>query len=115
MRLENKMTETKNYKPINNRKDLEELKSGEIVSFLKFGIMRYNGKIDNLYNFLGRSDGLNIEEIRELWFTKEQLKPWKGELGHIKIYAERNYHNIKLEEERRAYESRDKFLKDGGL
>ena len=100
-------------KKMYNSSDIDNLETGDLVSFLKFGEMLYYGKYDRFYVFWGR-DKSDKECIRELWFEKEQLIPWRGEMGHKLGFIEENYYNV-IENKKPLYIKRDKSLTEAGL
>ena len=103
----------KELKIISNGTDIDRLGIGDLVSFLKFGEMLYHGRFDGLYVFWGRNKD-DKESIRELWFKREQLVPWKGEIGHKSGFIEEMYYNI-IENKKPFYKERNKSLIEAGL
>lgn len=108
------MEKTKNkLKKMHNNSDIDNLRVGDLVSFIKFGEMLYRGKVDRLHVFWGR-DKNDKECIRELWFEEKQLIPYRGEMGHKLGFIEDTYYNI-TENKKPLYNKRDESLKEVGL
>lgn len=108
------MEEIKNkHKKVYSPSDIKDLRTGDIVSFLKFGEMLYYGKLDKSHIFWGRNKH-DKESIRELWFSEKQLIPYRGEMGYKLGFIEEMYYNV-TEAKKPLYNKRDKSLREAGL
>ncbi len=75
-------------KKIVAQEDMEHLQNKDVVRFVTFGIMRYQGIINNCYVFVGRGVRQHNDQIIELWFERGTLHYSKeGWLSNEKGYS----------------------------